>query len=434
MADTQKAFVQGSSRKWQEEYYNRFEVYSQIKPNPSDVYTFDIVKTIENIFSVSVGGLVWILTITSLVNLFIISVWTVFFISPDINPLFVDRDFSTLMNIPNFLVSLIYVNIIRKNIVDSHKPLIDYYTTVVNIENVNHAYQTVFEYRIKTIKNFFTKRNRLIRSDEDFKEFNNELIDWYGSYSHFDTEMTMMLLLLSIFTLRVFIDKDDDRDYEDYGVGIDEIQHLVRIVRRNRVIKHYPKPTEIVFTLTSEIKRAFSFLPLELPIGKLPHISDIVLNDVFIEINRFKVSVEKPLVLLAAPEPRIFDIVQYLFIIMYFFICLPFIAFQAVTGFAPLFGFIVLFMLTLIPVVAWFVGSPLGRGHYVGPNFLKWRKRLYKLIDQYSKKRKAQMKMLHEIINKSIAARKNGASFKENAREIKEIIREDEKHNGTHFF
>ena len=87
------------------QYKQRFVRYTESKGHPSDFWVFPFTETVENIYSLAIGGYFWYIFLGFIVILLINVLWSLVFTIPGILVMFEAANFVSLFETLTFLAS-----------------------------------------------------------------------------------------------------------------------------------------------------------------------------------------------------------------------------------------------------------------------------------------------------------------------------------------
>lgn len=386
------------AKDFDKQYKQRFVRYTENKGHPSDFWVFPFTETVENIYSLAVGGYFWYIFLGFIVILLINVLWSLVFTIPGVLVMFNQSNFVSLFETLTFLASLFYIQILDYYRSTSRDSLAIFKESTLLIEDIAVAFNIAFKYEVKSI--YFYLESKSAR-EVSIKEKNDKLRTWYRGILKTERNVTDLLFFMSLFSLRVFLDEDYEFEYEtEYGLDKEKIMKLEQVVNKKRISKMRPRPEDFMKRIIEMFETIVYLMPLRIRFEELPDISPMVMGNINQSINNLKGNVHKAILQKTLPEPRNFVVIRNIFVVFWMLVIVPFIAYNSVTTLLPLFGTLVEFLFAIPLINAWFVGKPfVYSGRYAGPDYFDWRKALYKVINYDKIFRKNALDKMRQMIN-----------------------------------
>jgi len=139
------------AKDFDKQYKQRFVRYTENKGHPSDFWVFPFTETVENIYSLAVGGYFWYIFLGFIVILLINVLWSLVFTIPGILVMFNQSNFVSLFETLTFLASLFYIQILDYYRSTSRDSLAIFKESTLLIEDIAVAFNIAFKYEVKSI-------------------------------------------------------------------------------------------------------------------------------------------------------------------------------------------------------------------------------------------------------------------------------------------
>jgi hypothetical protein len=385
-----------SNKNYDYRYYLRFHKYIENPGHPSDVYVYSFTPFVEGILSISVGGYFTYIGIAFIVVILMNILWSLLFTIKGADAFFNQNNFTSLFEVPVFVASLLYVEIWSFYRDVSVRPLKIYLETIEWIKKINDSFHYAFLYEMMSVKNF-AKNNINSMSTET-------LAAWYKQFSDTVKTLTDYEFALAVYTLRVHVPYDYDFEYlKTPSLSKEKLEKLYNEANKRKINEKMLTPEFIISFVTRKIKEIIFLMPVQRTSEKLPKLSLAVQNEVMASLTGLERNIIDSAVNKSIPEQSLYTWTRNGFMLFWIMVIIPFIAWNSVQGFLPLFGTIIQMMLLFPLINAWYVGKPfVHSSHYSGPNYFKWRRDVYKILEIDKKEREEKLKEIRDWMNQLI--------------------------------
>jgi len=386
-----KKVVQEYDRKW----HQRFKVYTEWHNHPSDRWVYMWTNVVESVFSVATGNYFFIIATSSFLVIIVNILWSLVFSITKVKESFSVVDYSVLFGLLTFVSSFFYYDIFNYNKETSFNTLRLYHRATHYVRWINDGYEIAFDYLMKEYH-----FNKSCRSAKIGKMTKNDLVRWYNRNIKKVERMFVYLIILNIYSLRVFIRTDFHNDYEDFGVSRYDLIKVLLEFQKNKKIQYHYNPDQILLHVVKEIEKIVHFFPIVSTIEGTHRFTLVPQSNILNQINLLKQNLLDSSTARHVPTPNFYIITRNGFVFFWIYVLIPFIAYQAASTLLFLFGSIVMIALQIPLINVWFISKPfIYISHYAGPNYFKWRKQNFREINNTFTKISDQLQKLKKCIN-----------------------------------
>lgn len=349
---------------------------AQRRSEPSDRWTFEFAKLIEDIFSATSGGVFFIMFVYLIIYLLISFFWTLLLSIDGVEMSITGRNFGEAFSPLNFIVALIA----RDWIDGSWRKIID----GVRLYRKMYAAQQKFHNDIHSVfRSQFIELQKLFRTGV---EIDPDLgAQWVAIALESIQLAATTQQLLALYSLRVFLKSDDELDYSEYGLTEDELAWARQLPLASYGVRS-DTPSAIVSALLRTLGDTVQGISskFERPLPSINQAQMRILTGSLDNLNRTAEEVESSRQI---TEPGLFRKAYVVIIGVYLLVLVPVIIFSSVDIYTVLVGPVVLFLYTLLLLLRGYVGSPFDDDpRWIGPDFYGWRTSLYASIYHDEKK------------------------------------------------
>jgi hypothetical protein len=388
----------GSTKDFNYKYYMRWHKYMENPGHPSDMYVYSFTEAVESMLSISVGGYFIIIGLTLIFIILINIMWSLLYTIPGAKSFFDQNNFTSLFEVPTFVASLLYVEIWSYYRDISNRPLRIYMENTEWLKRVNASFNYAFKYEIESIKHFV--RNNI------GKMSTGTLKKWYSEFSTAVDMLTYYEFMLAVYTLRVYVPYDYDFEFlKTPYITKEKLNALYREVSKKKISEKMLSPEFVIDYIVKKIKEIIYLMPIQTTEDELPKLSISVQNEVISSINGLETNLRDSIINRSIPEQGLYIWTRNVFMVFWILVIIPFIAWNSVEEFLPLFGTIIMLMLAIPLINAWYVGKPfVHSGHYSGPNYFKWRRDVFKILEDDNRERLETLEQLKKQMNSAISS------------------------------
>lgn len=385
-------------QEYDKRYYQRFKVYTEWTSHPSDRWVFPFTHFVETIMTLGVSQYYFWVVTSSFLVVFVNILWSLIFTIPQFHESFVNNsiNYYNLFSLLTFLASFFYYEIFNYNKESSFNTLRLYRKSMHIIQWINSAYEIAFDH---LMKEYTFRSNDIITIEKKFPK--KDLIYWYNTNVRNIQKMYIYLIILNIYSLRIYLKKDVQYDYEQIGFSKDELLKVLIKYQKSKKTKYDYSSDQIFLYILKEIEKTAQFFPIISTARDIQNFKIVTLNNILTNINLLKANFLESSTVRHVPLPNIYIVTRNVFVFFWIYVIIPFIAYYSATTLLFVFGSLLMIILQIPLINIFFISKPFtSSSDYAGPNFYKWRKKVFfEISSSFKKIEKMILKLRNDIEN-----------------------------------
>ena len=363
-------------------FYQRFKVYTEWTSHPSDRWVFSFTHFVETVMSLGVSQYYFWIVTSSFLVVFVNILWSLIFTIPQVNDSFNKVNYYDLFGLLTFLASFFYYEIFNYNKEISFNTLRLYRKSMHIISWINSAYEIAFDH---LMKEYTFRSNDIITLEKKMDK--KSLIYWYNTNIQNIKKMYIYLIILNIYSLRIYLSKDVQYDYEYIGFSKDELLKVLIKYQKSRKTKYDYSADQIFLFTLKEIEKTAQFFPIISTARDIQNFKILTLNNILNNVNLLKTNFLESSTIRHVPLPNIYIVTRNAFVFFWIYVIIPFISYWTAHTLLFVFGSLLMIILQVPLIHILFISKPFTSNvDYAGPNFYKWRKQVYQEIRSSFKK------------------------------------------------